>query len=449
MKILLLNEGLTVFDDKTSPNYKFLYKALTEQSYDSNDELKSGARGVVLEGSSRSTKTWSGVDLIMYICTQLETRCTINIYRQTYSEFKTTLYDDFKTRLDDFGLPNPFHDAKEVKSFKIGKNNIFFLGDGKHGGGCDYAFYNEAMFIEKEVFDQSEMRCRKFWWMDYNPSFTEHWVFDSVIPRPDVWFLRTTFLDNHYLSPQERNKILSYEPWLPNSYEIRNNESLWYNGKLIDEQNYPPEHPTNIENGTADIFMWTVYGLGLRGAMEGVIFSNVNYINKFPEIAYTYGLDFGYTVDPSSLTRYAEDERNIWLELLLYKPTPTPEDLDIAFDAIGVERGLPITADSADKFTGQGKDTVEMVRGLRVLGWEVHKVSKKKGIMFGINNMRRKKIHIVKNHLVHHAKKEQENYRFKEVHGILINQPRDSYNHFWDSARYGHLGHSNNYSIHY
>jgi hypothetical protein len=62
--------------------------------------------------------------------------------------------------------------------------------------------------------------------------------------------------------------------------------------------------------------------------------------------------------------------------------------------------------------------------------------------MYWILSMKKKKIHVVKNHLWKHVKKERENYRFKEVNGILINQPIDQYNHFWDMARYGHISHN-------
>lgn len=436
-----LFNGLTNFNDKTSPNYKFLHDSIVEKTLS----------GCVLEGSSRSSKTWGGVDTIIWICTEVETNCTINIYRETYNEFKTTLYDDFKRRLDDFGLPNKFHDAEDVKSFKIGDNKIFFLGCDKvgkaHGGGCDYAFFNEAMQIPQRIFKQVIMRCRKFWWMDYNPSFTDHWVFNSVVTRKDVGFLRTTFLDNHYISDKEKIEILASEPWLPNSYEVEDGQ-LIYNYLPITKHNQPPPHPTNVENGTADDFHWKVYGLGLRGAMKGVIFEHITWIDEFPDVAYTYGNDFGFTADPNAFGRYAEDENNIWAELLIYQPIETPEELAATYDALGIEKDLPIACDSSDKYTGENKGTVEMVRGLQDLGYtEAFKISKTKSVMYWLLSMKKKKIHVVKNDLWIHVKKERENYKFKEVNGILINQPVDKWNHFFDMIRYNHIAHNSGLSI--
>lgn len=431
-------------EENSNPNYRLLHKAITEQKFNKEGELVSGYSAASLRGSSRSGKTWSSIDIIIWLCTEVETNCTINIYRSTYNEFKTTLYDDFKRRLEDFNLPNPFVYTKEIKSFNIGKNRIYFLGDGKHGGGCDYAFYNEVMDMDKSVVMQSKMRCRKFWWGDYNPSFTDHWWFDIIESRDDVACLRTTFLDNPFISPKEKIEILGYEPWEIGSYEVYE-DVAYYKGEPITEDNQPPEHVYNVKNGTADEFMWKVYGLGLKGAMEGVIFSNVKWIDEWPiDIAHTYANDFGFTIDPNATVKYGEDENNIYVECLIYRPIETPEELNNEWYDLGIPmQGVPIPCDSSDKYVSENKGTIEMVLMLQELGWvDCYKISKTKSIMFWITSMKKKKIHIVKNKFYKAVKKELENYKMKEVNGILINQPIDKHNHFWDAARYGHISHN-------
>lgn len=437
--------SLTNITEETSPNYRLLYESVNTQKWeiDANGKpkLASGVVGVVLEGSSRSTKTWGGCFFIVYLALIRHKKegCIINIYRETYNEFKTTLYDDFKRILDMFGLPNKFRDNEEIKSFKIGNSRIYFLGDGKHGGSCDYAFFNEVMMQKPEVFNQVEMRCRVFWWMDYNPSFTQHWVFDRVLGRKDVAFLRTTFRDNKFISASELNKILSYEPWLPGSYEITPEGELHYNGNPIDDANQPPPHPTNIEHGTADEFMWKVYGLGLRGAMQGQIFKRIHWIDKFPDMGFTYGLDFGFTHDPTAMVKFAKEGRNIYVELLIYQPIPSPDELDAAFTAMGVSKYVPISADSADRYVSELHGVFQMVNDLFERGWEISKVSKTKSVAYWIQELMACKIHVVKNHLWHHVKTEQENYVWKSVNGIMINQPNDAYNHFFDATRYSSM----------
>lgn len=445
----LLYEGLTVFGKNTNPNYRLLFDSIRQQKWGFDEKgrpkLLRGYAGAVLEGGTRSGKTWAGVDNIIYLCTDKhkEDGCTINIYRETYNEFKTTLYDDFKTRLEDFKLDNPFNRAKEVKSFRIGKSVVNFLGDGKFGGACDYAFFNEVMFINESIFMQVAIRCRIFWWMDFNPCFTDHWVFNKIIPRSDVAYIKTTFKDNPYVSPNALNETLNTEPWEAGTYDVIGDQ-LFYNGNIIDDNNQPPVNKKNADQGTIDVFFWKVFGLGLRGAMKGVIFPNVDYIDEFPDIAYIYGNDFGFTADPNATVKYAEDGNNIFLELLCYSCVETPDDLDLLFQKIGIDKKTPMPCDSSDKYTGENKGTVEMVKGLRGKGYEAFKIKKNKSVMFWLLSMKKKKIHIVRKGMWKQAKKEQENYKFKEINGIMINKPIDKYNHFWDAARYAHMAYNNN-----
>ena len=241
-------------------------------------------RGAVLEGSSRSGKTWSGIDNIVEICARAETNCTINIVKETYNSFKTTLYEDFNRRLPMYGIYSPFMDVKEVPSFTLFGNKINLIGADKPskflGAGADYVWFNEANQIDKKIFDQAEQRCRKFWWMDYNPEHQEHWIYSDVCRRPDVAFLRTTFKDNPFISKGEKDKILSYEPT-----------------------------DVNIENGTADEYMWKVYGLGERAAREGAIFTRWKRSAFNDSLPYFFGLDWG-TRDPFTLVKFAVDDRN-------------------------------------------------------------------------------------------------------------------------------------------
>lgn len=445
LETLLKIESLEFMDEEWSKNYAFLKQSYDKQRY-VGETIVDGFKGVILEGGARSAKTWSVCFFIIYICLFKETACTINIVRETYNEFKTTLYLDFKKILPMFGLDNPFENAKDVQSFKIGKNQINFIGADQsnklHGATSDYLYFNEMLPIAENIFQNLIMRCSKFWIGDFNPSVTEHWIFNKVITRPDVGHLQTTFRDNPNVPLGQKIEIMGYEPWLPGSYKVVDN-TIIYKGKPISPTNSPPPHPTNIDNGTADEFMWKVYGLGLRGAMKGVIFQNVTYIDTFPEdIAFIHPNDFGFTTDPNALVKYGEDDHNIYIELLSYEPIETPEALASYMEEIGIDKALPMPCDSSDKYTGENKGTVEMVRGLKKLGYKAFKISKIKSVLFWLLSMKKKKVHIVKNQLYKFAKIEAENYRMKEINGIAINQPIDKFNHMWDAARYGHMAYN-------
>jgi PBSX family phage terminase large subunit len=379
---------------KINKNFAFLI-----QKYNSSKK-----RGVILEGSSRSGKTISSVDFIIYIGTRIGNGYTINVLKETYNSFKTTLYDDFNKRLIDFGLLTPFEKSKEVITFNCLGNKVNFIGCDKEskfqGASCDFLFMNEMLDIEKNIFDQSEMRCRKFWWGDYNPKVTEHWVYNNVIPRDDVAFLHSTFDDNPFISDTERAKILSYE-----------------------------DTPENRRQSTVDLYKWKVYGLGIRAAMEGLIFPDIIWVNEFPKDceAETYGLDFGYTQSPSAFCRIGIKGRDLFLQKKFYTPTKDPDDLGSLLEQT-LPDGKWAWADSADP---------GMITDLKNQGFAIYGVHKFRGMtVYGNNLMNKFRIHIVRDT---DFRKEQENYKYKEINGIRLNEPIDDWNHLWDAARYGVL----------
>lgn len=441
--------GLLNITHETPKNYSYLVENFKAIKYE-GDKLVSGKKGVILEGGARSRKTYSFIDFLVWICLYHTNNKTVIILRDTYNSFHTTLFTDLETSLDEFGLQNPFKTSQQVTQLKIRNNRIHFKGadnpNNAAGAPSFLLYFNEMLPIPKDIVMNYIMRCSGMWVGDFNPSVTEHWVFNNLIPRPDVGHLRTTFKDNPLCPVGMKIEIMGYEPFLPGSYDIIN-DALFYNSEPIDDRNQPPPHPENVKNGTADLFMWKVYGLGLRGAMQGVIFTNIRYIEQFPDMGCIYPNDFGFTSDPNAFGRYAETETEIFVELLIYEPIENPETLSDTFLKLGIlpnsnefdNDGDVIIGDSSDKYTGENKGTVEMVSGLQDLGWNASKISKRKSVMYWLLSMKKKRINIVNNHLAKYAKIEAENYRFKEVAGILINQPIDKFNHFWDMTRYGHM----------
>lgn len=358
-----------------------------------------GKRGIILEGSSRSGKTWSAIDFLMAISGLLEGDIVVNIVKETFAGFKTTLYNDFDKRLPMLGLESPTANVKNVSSFKIFDVKYNFMGADQPakylGAGCDFFYINEALTIQRAIFDQLEQRCERFWIMDYNPAVSDHWIF-NLAKRDDVVFVHSTMLDNPFIPYWSKQKILSYEPT-----------------------------QKNISAGTADDFMWTVYGLGLRASPQGVIFKNVTYIDRFPDEYETisYGLDFGFTNSPTAIVKAGKNGQDLYLESLFYTPCDNAHDLSqIIKQLIG---NASICADSASPL---------MISELRKLGITVYPARKPPGsVNFGIDFLKQHKIHIVRNA---DFRREQENYKWREVNGIALNEPVDAFNHLWDATRY-------------
>ena len=393
-----------------SPNLRHLVRSYK------NPEIS----GAVLEGSSRSTKTWSGIDFINLICARYEPKgCTIHVLRETYNSFKTTLYDDFKRRFRDLGIITPFeYDIQDITEFKLFKSKIHLIGADKPskalGSGCDYFFMNEAVEISREIFDQKEMRCRKFWWMDYNPSFEEHYIYDSVVTRPDVAYLRTTFLDNPYITKIERNKILSYNP----------------------------DNPQNVKNGTASQYDWDVFGLGKRASPKGLVFPYWKEYAKLPdELEYykMFVVDWGGT-DPTTLAELNINHKtkSVYIREHIYQP----EILNNQF----IKRVLEVNPDNHEVICDSSRS--DKIYELQMAN--INAFGAKKGpnsIIDGFDILKEYNIFVHVESL--NAKKEFNSYKWatNKQSGKSLNKPEDKNNHIIDPTRYGVRYYHLNYGI--
>jgi len=372
------------------------------------DSLEHGTRGTVLEGGSRSGKTWSCIFFLVMLCSENK-GLVINVVKDTYNGFKTTLYNDFDKVLTMLGLWSPFELIKDVQSFRLFGNRINFIGADQpakfHGAGCDYFWINEALDVQQAIFDQLEMRCRRAWILDYNPKVTDHWVYNRLEKRKDVHFVHSTLLDNPQVSRWEKTKIISYEPT-----------------------------PKNVAAGTADDYMWRVYGLGERCAQEGLIFPHITWIDEWPTDIerHWYGLDFGFTNEPSALVKIAAKDSDLYLQELLYSPTPTAKMLhEIIAPHV---RDRLVWADSADRYAGTSGGE-GMVKDLQRMGMRIFKAKKFSGsVTYGIDIMKRYRLNIVRSA---NFKKEADNYAWRSINGIQVNEPIGEFEHLWSAARYG------------
>jgi len=389
-----------------SSNLKFL---LNNFDYKKSElQIK---QGFVLEGGSGSGKTWDIINFVLQYCqVNYYKGKDILIFRDTLADLKKSVYKDFKKILmmydlfqeDNDSLSPPIH-------YELFGNIIYFSGldvMSAHGERHDIIWGNEAMAaresqgIPRDAFKQLNQRCSEAFILDYNPSSTDHWIYDDIIPRADTKFFHSTQLNNPFLPRGQREEILRYEPTL-----------------------------YNINHGTADDYLWNCYGLGLRSAPEGLIFQHVTWINKFPqdiELIY-WGSDIGQTNSPSTVVKLGINGQNLYLEMRAHAPTISPTDY-ITMLKGATPAGANIWADSSEP----GYISDARRAGLKVFG-----VRKFAGsIRYGNALLKKYKIHIVD---CPEWRKEQSNYKYRQVNGIKLDEPIDGFNHLWDAARYAAL----------
>ena len=395
--------------------------------------IKSKDKIIALEGGAGSGKSYDILFYLVYVCQQNKNAgLKIMIGRAFYAWIEDSILYDFKRVLMILDLwDGKFSRASHPINHTLYGNTIHFRGADQeskfHGPRWDIVYLNEMMEFKYESCTQLFIRTNYKILTDWNPYLMHHWVYSRILKRDDCTHIISTFFDNPDLPEQQRKEILGFEPTHPDDRHIQ------------DKKKRRP-HPTNITNGTADDRSWSVYGEGKRIAPEGLIFKHVNYIDEWPvDVAKINSMDFGFTTDPHAMGYVGETERDIYIELLSYEPIETAAEIDSLAEKVGMNKKRQTIGDSSDKYTGENKGTVEMVKDLRLLGWSIVKVSKTKSVMFWLGKMKKKRINILNNHLAVHAKEEQENYVMKTINGIAINQPVDKFNHMWDMARYGFM----------
>jgi phage terminase large subunit len=246
------------------------------------------------EGGSRSSKSYSVVQLLVQIATN-EPGKRISIVSHSLPHIKRGAYRDFRQIMTDWGIwdDDSFSFTDFVYKFSNGSYiELFGLEDeGKaRGPGRDILFINEANLIRKSLFDQLAMRTTGKIFLDWNPADFVSWVYD-VADDPNNARIKSTYLNNlPNLSPTQIGIIEGYK-------------------KLPDD------------------FMWKVYGLGERGAAKEIIYTQWQITDQLPEGGDVfYGLDFGY-VHPLALVKVCHYEGANYVQLLLYKSGLTPSEM--------------------------------------------------------------------------------------------------------------------------
>jgi phage terminase large subunit len=282
---------------KTTVNFQYI------------DESIESYRGVVLPGGTRSGKTIAVLQWLIYYCLQ-NTGKEIIICRDTLTNLKRTTLKDFQALCYGHGDYAPMYPSMKLNKAEltatINGNNIIFIGllDDPmrvYGLRSDMFYINEAVATYKHTFNQLNQRCTEGWILDCNPSEPNSWVY-RLEQRPDVAFFRTTYEDNPFLQDEIVKEIQSYEPT-----------------------------PTNIENGTADERMWSIYGRGEVFKGKEIIYPNWDTFDELPE-GYDYlfyGLDWGHN-HPLACTKVIVNGKDLYVQEVVYKSRVEDLELELA-----------------------------------------------------------------------------------------------------------------------
>lgn len=288
--------------------------------------------------------------------------------------------------------------SDKVYTFETGSQIEFFSADQPdkvRGPRRDRLFMNEVNNLPYITFDQLEVRTNEFVYLDWNPT-TEFWYYTDVEgKRDDVDHIIVTYKDNEAIDPRVKKSI-----------EQRRHNKSW----------------------------WRVYGLGQLGEIESRIYTGWQIIDEVPEEARLekYGLDFGYTNDPTAIDALYKWNNGVVIDEIAYqKGLSNKEIADI------LKRQTPalVVADSAepksiDEIKSYGIKIIPSVKGPG-------------SVLQGIQYVQGLTIYITKRSV--NTIKEYRNYIWMtDKAGKIINEPDHLYSHSMDAIRYGLTAHKPN-----
>tara|TARA_R110000744_G_scaffold16811_1_gene46034 strand:- start:1476 stop:2636 length:1161 start_codon:yes stop_codon:yes gene_type:complete len=349
------------------------------------------------QGGTRSGKTYSILKVLVDYCFEnKDSGSYITICRRTLPSLKASAMRDMIEILEKEGYYNVEDHNKSDQTYNLFGNTLEFISLDQpqkvRGRKRNILFINEANEIDFESWTQLSLRTTDKIIIDYNPSDEFHWIYEKVMTRDDAEFFKSTYMDN---------------PFLPDS-TIQEIERL----KDADE-NY-----------------WRVYGLGERGKSRSLVFDNVGEVDRIPENSkeISFGLDFGYSNDPTTLIRIHQRDNELYFEELIYSTGLTNQDICEEFRSLEIRRTAEIFADSAEP-----KSIEEIYRQ----GYNIKPTKKgKDSIKVGIDLMRSHKLFVTSGSL--NLIKEFRNYKYKEdKNQRILNEPIDRFNHGIDAIRYG------------
>jgi phage terminase large subunit len=373
-------------------------QGLTKVYYDSADAYADGKRVVANKGGTRSSKTYSVVQLLLTI--SLMSSKFISLVSESFPHLRRGVMKDFAEILDKEnlveGVNYEFNKSEYKYTFKNGSVVEFFSVDnwGKvKGSRRDILFINECNRISYETYRQLAVRTTETIFLDWNPD-NEFWYEEHIASRDTTKEIHSTYLDNPYLDKAQIAEI----------------ESNRYNEQW-----------------------WRVYGLGLTGHIEGTIYRPFIQIDELPEarsrMRHVYGLDFGYSNDPTALVDVYIDEagRKIYVDEIIYETGLLNSDIAQRMAEAGISKATEIFADAAEP-----KSVDEI--GRKVYRYNV-KPAYKKDLLSQIQFLQQFEIYVTSRSL--NVIKESRQYKWKEDRdGNAVNEPIDAFNHAMDALRY-------------
>ena len=356
-----------------------------------------GKRRELLEGGTSSTKTVSMLQFLLYVAQVAKAPLLISVVSESLPHLKRGCIRDFFNILGESQDNNPYWSKSEFTYRRPGWKGVieFFGADDAskvRGPRRDLLGINEGNNIPWETARGLDIRTSRFTVVDWNP-VGEFWAHEYWVGSPENAYSHSTYLDAvaaGVLPEQVVRDIESYKDKDPN----------W----------------------------WNIYGLGILGKVEGLVYPHFEQVDELPIGAYFYGLDYGFASDPTVLVKSVIIGDKLYSQQMFYENTPlTNDDIAKKLSLAGIKHE-PIYPDP---------DEPKSAEELRRLGFNVKDSVKGKGsVEFGTQKVNQYYQYWTKDSV--ECIKEQRNFRYikdRET-GKITDRTTHQWSHGQSARRY-------------
>lgn len=353
-------------------------------------------------GGTSASKT---ISILLYLIARCQTDTTptlTSVVSESFPHLRRGAMRDFLNIMQAHGYYNDALWSKTdyTYTFETGSKLEFFSADQPskvRGPRRDRLFVNECNNVPLEAWEQLLIRTKEFAFADWNP-VAEFWMYgDYIGKRDDVEFLILTYKDNEALDKS-----------------------------IVDE----------IESRKGNKNWWLVYGMGMLGEAEGRIYTDWQIVDEIPHEARIVrrGLDFGFSVDPTTIVDVYQYNGGYILAERLYRKGMFNNDIAAFLNNLDNPTTL-IMADSSEP-----KSVADIAQhSIPILGVRKKGVPGKSYLRYSIEYMQQQKISVTKasTNLI----REYRNYLWMtDKDGKMLNEPTPGNDHALDAARYAFDG---------
>jgi phage terminase large subunit len=368
--------------------------------------LRDTKRYVSSCGGTRSGKTYANLQLLFILASQDKVPTITSVVSETIPHLKRGAIRDFQSILGPAFDENAWNKSDLIYTLPSGSVIEFFSADqpGKvHGPARDRLFINEVQNVSYDTARQLFVRTRGKIILDYNPT-ASFWVNENVETRDNCVRVHSTYLDN---------------------VDSTTGESF-----------LTPEQIAEIEANRGDANWWTVYGEGKFGTLEGVIY-NFEQVDALPDpsgLREVWGVDFGFTHDPTAIVRILADtgRKIAYIDEVCYQTGMLNADIADTIRDAGCRPGVHVWADAAEP-----KSIAEIgtASGCNIMACDKGAPVRSDKRKFQIQWMQGWTLRPTKRSL--NWIKEARNYTWaKDRDGNMTGYPIDGWDHLLDASRY-------------